>query len=157
MGKFLNIKITDKGYEYCERKGKDSIAFVLYDRNKKLVCLRNEYKPPIDTWVLGAFGGSLDKDISLCHTVIEEVSEEAGYAVVESDVAYVGKYFVSSQMNQWCFLYAVDVTNAVRCNKKFGDDAERISDNHWTDPTPESTDWKACIIVSSIKELFDEL
>lgn len=80
--KFLNLrKVIDpennvRGYFFSERLGKDSIAFVCYDINAQQILLNQEYKPPIDEFVLGAFGGSIDKDQTLFEIVKAEVKEE---------------------------------------------------------------------------------
>lgn len=136
MGNFLNIKTTKEGYEYAERKGKDSVAFILFDRNKQMIGLRNEYKPPIEAYVLGAFGGSMDKDVSPATIVLEEVFEESGYHVSLDNIHFIGKYFVSTQMNQWCYLYAVDTTHATNPRDsiypgKVFDKLEAVSDVSW--------------------------
>ena len=113
LNNFVNVFKTTEGYEYAERKGKDSIAFILYNRTKQEMGLRLEYKPPIGTWILGAFGGSMDKEhVSPLQIVQAEVAEEAGYVVKPDDVHFIGKYFVSSQMNQFCYLFVVFVDDA---------------------------------------------
>ncbi len=81
--KFLEIKKCENhNYFYAERLGKDSVAFILYDEDTRMFGLILEYKPPIDSFLLTAFGGSL------------------------------GKAFVSTQMNQFCHLFIVNTTNA---------------------------------------------
>lgn len=152
---FLTFKKTKEGYEYAERKGKDSVAFVLYDTQRQLVCLRNEYKPPIEAWVLGAFGGSLDKKLSPLEIVREEVKEESGYTAKK--ITFVGKYFVSTQMNQFCYLYAVEVDSTKVVKPSTRDVLESLSHNQW-----EQHDalrdrfyecWKATIILNNIYRL----
>jgi len=108
---FLTIKDAG-GYFYTERKGKDSVAFILRDvtRNDDIYCLINEYKPPIYGYEVTAFGGSLDCDLSLADIVRQEVREEAGYSPIS--VEYLGKRFVSTQMNQYCHLFIVDVDSS---------------------------------------------
>jgi len=109
MNKFLQIKEND-GYFYAERLGVDSIAFVLFDGNEDRVGLIREFKPPINGFLTTAFGGSLDKNVPMIQIVEEEVREESGYtgAVIHP----LGRIFVSTQMNQFCHLYIVDVTKA---------------------------------------------
>lgn len=152
--KFLKLKKTKEGYEYAERKGKDSIAFILVKTENKLkfVGLRHEYKPPVGAWVLGAFGGSLDKRISPMQTCIEEVREEAGFEVIPDTVKLVGRYLVSSQMNQYCYLYVVDVTNAKWAGLKPEDHLESISDFHWFPDhmRPKTECWKSAILLRSL-------
>jgi hypothetical protein len=154
-GKFLSIHRTQEGYEYAERKGKDSVAFLLYDSSNNTVGYRNEYKPPVATWVLGAFGGSIDKQKSPVDIVIDEVAEEAMYNVSPKDVKYLGKYLVSTQMNQWCMLYAVDVTNneGDYYSEQSFDVLESLSDTSWhrADNIPTEC-WKAYVILTKMFE-----
>jgi hypothetical protein len=99
-----------KSYQFAERRGKDSVAFICYDRTERRFLINNEFTPPTGKFNLRAFGGSLDKpDKKAWEIVQEEVEEEAGYKVNEENIEYVGKCFVSTQMNQECFLYLVFV------------------------------------------------
>lgn len=108
---FIKVK-ENNGYAYAERAGIDSVAFILIDKKRPgELGLRHEYKPPIDMFLTGAFGGSLD-DIMLTFDEIvqQEVIEEAGYKVPLDNIHFVGMMFVSTQMNQFCHLYVVDTT-----------------------------------------------
>jgi len=107
--KFLKIK-ENQGYYYAERLGVDSVAFILYDIDTDLYGLINEYKPPINRFMVTAFGGSIDKSHGLINIVQEEVLEEAGYEVKHRDITFVDSCFVSTQMNQFCYLYLVNVS-----------------------------------------------
>ena len=114
--KFLNImEVKDlennvNGYQYAERLGVDSVAFICWDKNQSEMFLFNkEYKPPVNKFILGAFGGSMDKNKSPEEIVIAETKEEAGYEVTKEDVHYLGKVMVSTQMNQFCHLFVVFV------------------------------------------------
>ncbi len=109
--KFLEIKKCENhNYFYAERLGKDSVAFILYDEDTRMFGLILEYKPPIDSFLLTAFGGSIDKSCSLEQIVKDEVEEESGYK--NARINYLGKAFVSTQMNQFCHLFIVNITNA---------------------------------------------
>lgn len=113
---FITVKDND-GYTYAERLGVDSVAFVLYNRHRGSLGqfgLIYEYKPPIDMSLITAFGGSLDKEQNCIKTIADEVAEEAGYTLNLASCDYlrikkVGTMFVSTQMNQMCTLYLVDV------------------------------------------------
>jgi len=113
--KFLNLNLvvdTENnvgGYQFAERRGTDSVAFVCYDRDTSEFLVSNEYKPPVNEFIDGAFGGSLDKEVPKLSIVIDEVKEEAGFVVEWRDVIPVGRSFVSTQMNQYCYLYLVYV------------------------------------------------
>jgi len=68
---FLTIKKAIGYYTYAERLGINSVAFILYDKNKSdCFGLIYENKPPLDEVnkkemkLTTAFGGSIDKDIS---------------------------------------------------------------------------------------------
>lgn len=116
--KFVNIfktSIPSKGcaaYLYAERLGVNSVAFICFDPKHPDVdkyLLNSEFTPPLDCFHVRAFGGSLDKDKTPRQIVVDEVNEEVGFTVTENDVYPLGKVFVSTQMNQYCYLFAVQV------------------------------------------------
>lgn len=150
--KFLKIKKYTSmlgEYFYAERLGKDSIAFILYDKNIGHFGLINEFKPPIDEFLLTAFGGSLDKDgKSFLDIVKAEIREESGY--VGGKIKSCGKYFVSTQMNQFCYLYLVDVTKAKFVGKEPETYWESISTVEWVtrNRVIEGQCWKAVTIIA---------
>jgi len=115
---FLSVKKARGYYEYSERGGRDSIAFILFNGETKDFALIFESKPPMDE-IMGkevkmnsAFGGSIDMSENhtyqdICQT---EVAEEAGYEVPLERIHFVGDTLVSTQMSQMCHCYLVDVT-----------------------------------------------
>jgi ADP-ribose pyrophosphatase YjhB (NUDIX family) len=161
---FLKIKkaenVDGRDYFYAERKGKDSIAFILWnkDKEKQQVGLIKEFKPPVGKFLKTAFGGSLDQPnstpIDMC---IREVEEEAGFKVDRSKVIYVGSYFVSTQMNQFCHLYLVNVKEKDFVGRKPQDKSEEAAEVVWMNPNEVflTQDWKSVTIVSvaSMKNL----
>lgn len=149
---FLKIKKADnkgKPYYYAERKGTDSVAFILLDKSKpnnKVIGLVKEYKPPICMSMTTAFGGSLDKiGKTPLDIVIDEVREEAGYRVNPNQVQYLGRYFVSTQMNQMCALYMVTVSDKNFIGKTTDDETEKQAEVKWLDidEIMLGSDWKA--------------
>jgi len=100
--KYLNIKeVVDpennvNGFQFAERRGVDSVAFICYDGNSEQFLLNSEYKPPVSKMVLGAFGGSFDKDKEPIDIVLDEVKEEAGFSLDKEQVKFVGKVLVST-------------------------------------------------------------
>ena len=150
---FLEIKKWEKEdqvYYYAERRGVDSVAFVLQDKKTGKVGLISEFKPPIDKFVVTAFGGSLDKDLSHEEIVKEEVLEEAGYEGVS--LSYAGSAFVSTQMNQWCHLYLVDVTHAQEVGRRPQTKLEEIATVEWMWPAQVKSlfCWKAITILTKM-------
>ena len=159
--RFLNIKEVKQperhvnGYQFAERLGTNSVAFVCYDKNTKEFLVNDEYKPPTDEFVLGAFGGSLDKDRVMVDIIIDEVKEEAGFSVSKDDVKFVGRMFVSTQMNQYCYLYIVFVDRKNQEKKKPENAVEAMATTEWVDEKGimELNDWKAITILAKAKSL----
>lgn len=166
---YLNIKEADNfgsPYYYAERLGKDSVAFVLYNSTKfnsgqpDYLGFIKEFKPPIQEYLVTAFGGSLDKDLSKEKIVIEEVREEAGYEVSDNDLVHIGKYFVSSQMSQFCDLYIVQVTEDQFVGKEPENLSEEMAEVVWLDPSQDVfnlADWKGYVIVSKFFTKLEEM
>jgi len=157
--RFLNInQVVDpenhvRGYQFAERAGVDSIAFICYDKNTLMVLLNKEYKPPIDAFILGAFGGSIDKDKSYEEIVQGEVLEEAGFEVSLEDIKNLGKVFVSTQMNQFCYLYLVYVDAKNQKDRHPENAIEAMAKTEWHHLVREKlfkelADWKAITILA---------
>jgi 8-oxo-dGTP pyrophosphatase MutT (NUDIX family) len=144
---FFTVKAYKNRYIFGQRAGIDSIAFILLDYNRNKIGLINEEKPPLGdkVFLTTAFGGSLDKpDLSLVDIVKEEVFEEAGFVVQDKKITYYGKVLVSTQMNQICHLFTVDITN-IEPTERHPDEYEVGSTVQWVD-IPEIyqlQDWKA--------------
>jgi len=164
----MTVKRARGYYEYAERGGKDSIFFILYDKNTKKYALINESKPPMDeregklVRMTTAFGGSIDMSIThkeICQT---EVREEAGYIVPLERIHFVGKTMVSTQMSQIAYGYLVDVTDIEKTElaeyekeiskEQKEKDANEFSGNSVKWMTKEEVldncDWKSIFIIS---------
>ena len=153
--KFLQV-FNDNGYTYSQRLGKDSVAFILYDRSnpKAPFGLITEYKPPIKSFLTTAFGGSLDKDATPAQIVLEEVREEAGYIVTPSNIHQFGSVMVSTQSNQMCHLFIVNVENAEKCPTEPESLAEVFATTEWLshEEVLKLQDWKAPTIISKFSK-----
>ena len=157
--RFVNVyMLTDPKYhvqsfEYAERKGVDSIAFLGYDPIRRSFLLNHEYKPPVNEFVTGAFGGSLDQDVSKEEIVIEEARQEAGFEVELMDVRSVGKSLVSTQMNQWCYLYLVYLDKDKQLDRQPENAVEALASTLWgdADDIKALSDWKAIMILEKAK------
>lgn len=158
--KFLNIKeVYDsekhcKGYQFAERRGQGSVAFICYDKTTGKFLLNKEYTPPTDEFLVRAFGGSLDKDKPLIDIVREEVKEEVGYEVSNDMIRYLGSLFVSTQMNQYCHLFLVDITSAKQTGREPENKIEAMAETLWKDDFEivDGSDWKAITILSKAKQ-----
>ena len=159
--KFLNIKqVKDPemgvgGYQFAERKGKNSVAFICYDKDTELFLLNNEYKPPTNEFILGAFGGSIDKDMDYNYIVKAEVKEEAGFDVDIEDILCVGTSFVSTQMNQYCYLYLVYVDGKNQGEREPENAIEELAKTRWVVRVGIDglDDWKAITIVAKASNI----
>ena len=159
--RFLNIKeVSDpkmgcKGYQFAERRGIDSVAFICYDSNTGKFLVNKEATPPLGIFLLRAFGGSLDKETSKEEIVKAEVKEEAGYKVELDDIKAVGRQFVSTQMNQYCYLYLVFVSEKQKTDRAPENACEALAKPEWKtmDEILDEDDWKSIsIIAKAIKQ-----
>lgn len=147
---FFTVRKAKDYYIYGERAGIDSVAFILADTSTGKLGLINEPKPPLgdNEFRTTAFGGSLDKDIPLIEIVKEEIKEEAGYDVPIERITPLGKVLVSTQMNQHCHLFMVDVTN-IPLGERDLDENESGSTVVWIEQEKVVVieDWKTPVIL----------
>ena len=151
---FLKVKKAG-AYVYAERLGVDSVAFILMAINandEKRIGLINEYKDPIGRFALTAFGGSIDdakyhEDLRLL--VKDEVLEESGFRVPISSIKYHGKAFVSTQSNQFCHLFSVEVDKLSQGEKTTTNPSELRDTVQWISMKEVKSleDWKSQAII----------
>jgi hypothetical protein len=143
------------GFIYSERKGVDSVAFVLIATNaadERRIGLINEYKDPIKRFVTTAFGGSIDNEKyhdDLRTLVKDEVIEESGFDVTLESINYHGKVMVSTQSNQFCHLFSVEVDKLQQGDRTTNNPTELLSAVTWITmkEIQELEDWKAQAII----------
>ena len=176
---FFKVKVNPGGwYHYGERKGVDSVAFILFDKSEENTkyCLTRETKPPLDefsedgeVFVTTAFGGSQDeigsaeyielpedKKLSLMKSIsIKECAEEAGYKVPEESSIFLGKVLLSTQMNQYVYCFAFDVTGIEFTGRDPQDRGEEKAELVWGDRKfiVESECMKARAILISLENV----
>jgi 8-oxo-dGTP pyrophosphatase MutT (NUDIX family) len=158
--RFLNLKeVRDPennvgGYQFAERLGVDSVAFIGYMPSEGEFLVNKEYKPPISKFITGAFGGSIDKQQSPAEIVRDEVREEAGFEVEMSAIKYLGRVFVSTQMNQFCFLFIVILDKKEQKERKPENAVEAMATTKWVkdDAIYKMEEWKPMAIISLAKE-----
>jgi 8-oxo-dGTP pyrophosphatase MutT (NUDIX family) len=146
---FLTVKSWMNRYYFSERGGVDSVAFILYDRRINKYGLIREFKCPINEFKESAFGGSLDKDVNPIEIVIAEAREEAGFVVTDDNIQSVGKVMVSTQSNQFCHLYIVNVDTRKQLELQPENDLEALATVEWFSQYEVSRleDWKAITII----------
>lgn len=147
---FMTAKSWNNKYYFSERAGKDSVAFILHDHRTNLYACIREFKPPIDQFLVTAFGGSMDNPSAQpLDIVITECKEEAGFNVQPEDVKYCGTVMVSTQSNQMCHLYLVHVDARSQGETDPQCEMEATATVHWLtqDEVFRLNDWKAPTII----------
>lgn len=157
---FMTVKKSRGYYIYAERVGKDSIAFILYDRKKQKFGLIKESKPSMDgdnykAYMVTAFGGSIDMEDRQNYQQIcqVEVVEETGYEVSMERIHTLGKTLVSTQMSQMCELFFVDITDIEKSMTAEWEDSDSLDAGEervlWMsrDEVMENGDWKSVYIM----------
>jgi len=174
VGGFLKVKSAKSTpYFYAERIGMDSVAFILVDENRTdKYGVINERKPPMDErydeliFVETAFGGSNDmidddKYLDMSETeVIDhfkklvkiESREECGFDIDLDRIKFVSKELVSTQMNQWAFMFIVDVTDIKQGKKDPQNAEEAMATISWKTfkQVQKMNDWKAKSILFNL-------
>jgi hypothetical protein len=160
---FMTVKQARGYYQYAERGGQDSIAFILFDANVQKFALILESKPPMDermqeeVKMTTAFGGSIDMgdDVTYREICQTEVKEESGYVVPLENIFDCGKTLVSTQMSQLCNGFLVDVTGIEKTEiaeyeTKDKNDEFNGNEVRWLDASEvmENNDWKSIWIMA---------
>ena len=168
-------------YFYSERLGIDSVAFILknkdkygliverkppLDERKSEIAVKNmtEFQGDL-AFLATAFGGSndsieieeyknlgeIERIYKFKDTVLKEVREEAGYEVERTDIEYIDKIFVSTQSNQFCYLFIVNIEGKQSFEPEFENETEAMSRIEWfnkKDILTKTYDWKAKTIIA---------
>ena len=173
-GGFLSVKtVNTTSYFYAERKGIDSVAFILIDNNRPdKYGLINERKPSMDhrwnkeVFLETAFGGSndgidIDEYLEMDETetiehfkklVQVETKEESGFDVDLDRIKFISREFVSTQMNQFCFLFVVDVTDLEEgeTNPQNAEEAKATISWKTLKAVQKTNDWKSKTIIFNL-------
>jgi 8-oxo-dGTP pyrophosphatase MutT (NUDIX family) len=138
---WIAVKESLRGFQYLERKGKDSVAVFLLRRcrvnlQQYEVLIRQQHLC-LDNWevdgTLALFPcpitGALEEGESPEAAAMRETYEESGYRV---QVQSFGKYIVGTQVNEICYLYYADVTGIEPdAAQQDGTYLESIGRNEW--------------------------
>lgn len=111
----------------------DSVAVLLYHREKDAFLLVKQFRPPVYmnnpvhlcTYELCA--GLVDKDVSLEQIAQEEIDEECGFAVPTEDISKISSYFtnVGVSGNQQHLFYA-EIDDSMKRHNGGGINTEEI-------------------------------
>lgn len=154
---WITVKESPRGFQYLERKGKDSVAvFLLRKRDENLeqyevlirqqhLCIDNREVDEKLRLFPCPVTGALNEEESPDAGAKREVYEETGYKI---QVLPLGQYIVGTQLNEICYLYYSDVTGIEPgAAQQDGTYLESIGRNEWH-PLEylRSCDYSACQI-----------
>jgi 8-oxo-dGTP diphosphatase len=139
--KWIAVKESPRGFQYLERKGKDSVAVFLLrrssvDSQQYEVLIRQQHLCIDNREVDGKFNlfpcpitGALEEGELPEAAARRETYEEAGYWV---QTVPFGRYIVGTQVNEICYLYYADVTGIEPdVAQQDGTYMESIGRNEW--------------------------
>lgn len=154
---WIAVKKSPQGFQYLERKGKDSVAVFLLRRTsgdpqkyeilirQQHLCIDNQEVDGSLTLFPCPITGALEEGEPPESAAIRETYEETGY---RAQVFPFGQYIVGTQVNEICYLYYADVTEIEPdLAQQDGTYLESIAQNEWH-PLEylKSCDYSACQI-----------
>ena len=150
---YLSVFNND-GFYCAHRAGTDSIAFVLWDNEKKkwgMLRCRHGGTGFIEN---RTFTGSLDREYDrqemqeVYEVVKQEAREEAGYTVSRDRIKFMGTYEVGHMIDEYVHLFYIDVTHLVPEEIELTDPLEQrdLIGTVWVGEMRRSKDWKAELI-----------
>ncbi|VEU60529.1 Uncharacterised protein [Mycoplasmopsis bovigenitalium] len=137
---WISVFKSDKGFTYCQRKSIDSIAALLFRKNGENLEFLIHYQPLPeikekkywDESYACPITGSIEEKQSPIDCCINEVKEEAGFYINESNIKQMVKNIATTQMNEKVFNFLVDVSG-LNENEPTTDGSifEKVAYNKW--------------------------
>ena len=136
-GGWLEVIETPNKFYYARRKGRDSVAVFLVDKEQNKVLIRwqplprdNADKGQIQQLFACPITGSISENETPLKTAIREVEEESGYKNVE--LTFIFDYLVGTQSDELVHVYYGFVdSNVITEGLQDGTYFESISKNVW--------------------------
>lgn len=139
QAKWVAVRETGRGFQYLERKGRDSVGVFLVRKSSA-----SEYEVLIRQQPLCVDNTEINGELKLfpCPitgaiepgelpevAAVREVHEEAGY---RTSVLPLGHYIIGTQTNEICYLFYADITEIEpEAALQDGSYFESISRNEW--------------------------
>jgi ADP-ribose pyrophosphatase YjhB (NUDIX family) len=138
-GKWVSLKESPEGFQYLERKNKNSIAMMITRDTSTGIEVYARYQPTtaygtdvFSSMICCPVTGSIEQGEEYSITAQRECLEEAGFKVTREDMNSLGEYIVGTQTNEICYCYHVDVTGKEpTVPKGDGTLCEGVSYNKW--------------------------
>lgn len=138
---WIKVKRTPKGFDYLERKGRDSIAVALLRRTMdgyevlvrwQPLCVHNADIDEEMKLYPCLITGGIEEDETPQDSALREIEEEAGFKVLPIDLRQLATYIAGTQTNETVYVYVVDVTEYEQEEAlQDGSYFESISRNQW--------------------------
>jgi len=142
-------------YFYSQRKGKDSIRFILYDKSRpKPFCLLEHFEASRNEILQTAYSGSNDKPLPLIEICREEVNEESEFTLEDTErITLVRPMGLGSQTNEVAYLYLVDVEGLPNTPMVPENEYEENVNHIWMSLEGVKTkgDWASYVIADSTR------
>lgn len=140
----LAVKETPRGFQYLERRGKDSIGIFLVRKihgelngyevliRMQPLCINNAEIDGNQTLYACPLTGSVEPGETPEAAAIRETLEESGYPIELNALNKIGRYIVGTQTNEICYLFFSDVTDInPELATQDGTYFESVSINKW--------------------------
>lgn len=137
---WIAVRESPRGFQYLERKGKDSVAVFLLrrlgDATGWEVLVRHQHLCIDSSEVNGQFNlfpcpvtGAIDEKETPEVAAVRETYEETGY---KTSLISLGQYIVGTQTNEVCYLFYADVSGIEPTEApQEGTFLESIACNQW--------------------------
>ncbi|WP_029608470.1 NUDIX domain-containing protein [Mycoplasma simbae] len=160
---WISVYESEKGFTYCQRKSINSIAALLYRKNKDKYEFLIHYQPlpeieekqNWDDLYACPITGSIEPDQSPLECVINEVFEEAGYKITPNNIKVENFAIATTQMNEKVFNFLVEASNLEQF--PFSTDGsifESVAQNKWVSETELCKILAKQIHLSSLASLY---
>ncbi|OYD27175.1 hypothetical protein EI74_0087 [Mycoplasma testudineum] len=140
---WISVYKNEKNFFYCQRKGINSIAALLFRKNENnevefMIHYQPmpevEFKKSWDQPYPCTITGSFEDGDTAEETVIKEVAEEGGFIINKNHIVSSNINASSTQMNEMVFNYLIDVTNLKQgVPTTDGSIFEQVAFNKWVD------------------------
>lgn len=119
VGKYLELKTTEDGWEYVSRVNCIGASMVLvYHRDKEKYLMVEQYRPPVKCRVLEWPAGLIDEGEDPVHTAVRELYEETGVKISQEDLISLGTVFAGVGISsEKVYLYAAEIDSSFQIDK----------------------------------------